>query len=446
MSHSELPSLMRRSLDAVWHPCTQMQHHEHGVPLLAIARAQGAWLHDQDGHRYLDAISSWWVNLFGHGHPHIVQAVTRQLHELDHVMLCGLTHEPVVQLSEQLAALTGNRLGHSFYASDGASAVEIALKLSAQYWRNLGQAHKHRFVGIQQGYHGETLGALAVTDVPLFREHYGEQLAPGYTAASPDLRQANHPEQQAAVTQSALDSLEQLLERHTDIAAVILEPLVQCAGGMAMHAPDYLRGVRALCDRYSVHLILDEIAVGCGRTGTFFACEQAGIWPDLLCLSKGITGGTLPLSVVLSTHTLYQGFYDADLRQGFLHSHSYSGNPLACRAALATLELFRTLPVFELQGTLAQQLDQGLLELATRHPGMRDLRRCGLIWAFELEAGVVRHDHDGFARRFYRSAVQHGLLLRPIGNTVYLMPGYLWQTPEVKHLLTGLHALLKEYA
>lgn len=446
MSKIELPSLSRRSLDAVWHPCTQMQHHDQGVPLPAIARAQGAWLHDQDGKSYLDAISSWWVNLFGHSHPHIVQAVTDQLHTLDHVMLCGLTHEPVVQLSEQLAALTGNQLGHAFYGSDGASAVEVALKLSVQYWRNQGRSHKHRFVGIRQGYHGETLGALAVTDVPLFREHYGDHLAATYTAASPDLRQAPHPDGHEAVTQAALDSLADVLASHSDIAAVILEPLVQCAGGMAMHAPAYLRGVRALCDRHQVHLILDEIAVGCGRTGTFFACEQAGIWPDLLCLSKGITGGTLPLSAVLSSHVLYQGFYHADLRRGFLHSHSYSGNPLACRAALATLELFRRLPVFDLQAALGASLDQGLQDLAARHPGMRHLRRCGMIWAFELDAGPARCDHLGFARRFYRSAMQQGLLLRPIANTVYVMPGYLWQQAETDHLLSGLHALLKEYA
>ncbi|WP_341667315.1 adenosylmethionine--8-amino-7-oxononanoate transaminase [Alcaligenes sp. SDU_A2] len=446
MSHIDLPPLSRRSLDAVWHPCTQMQHHDQGVPLPAILRAQGAWLHDQDGKRYLDAISSWWVNLFGHSHPHIINAISEQLHTLDHIMLCGLTHEPVVQLSEQLAALTGNRLGHAFYGSDGASAVEIALKLSAQYWRNQGQAHKHRFVGLQQGYHGETLGALAVTDVPLFREHYDAQLATNYMAASPDLRQAAHPDEQQAVTQAALDSLETVLRQHTDIAAVILEPLVQCAAGMVMHAPAYLRGVRALCDRYQVHLILDEIAVGCGRTGRFFACEHADIWPDLLCLSKGITGGTLPLSVVLSSHTLYQGFYDPDLRRGFLHSHSYSGNPLACRAALATLELFRELPVFELQDALARELEPGLQDLATRHPNIRHLRRCGMIWAFDLDTGPMRHDHDAFARRFYRSALRYGLLLRPIANTVYIMPGYIWQSSETHHLLTGLHDLLKEYA
>ena len=446
MNSRSLPSLAQRSLQAVWHPCTQMQHHDQGVPLLAIKRAQGAWLYDAQGNRYLDAISSWWVNLFGHSHPHLVAAITDQVQQLDHIMLCGLTHEPVVQLSEQLAALTAHQLGHAFYASDGASAVEIALKLSLHYWRNQGQEHRQRFVCIEQGYHGETLGALAVTDVALFRENYGSQLGVSYTAASPDLRQATGSEDCARVTANALLSLEQILDSHSDIAALILEPLVQCAAGMRMHSTDYLRGVRSLCYRYQVHLILDEIAVGCGRTGTFFACEQAGIWPDLLCLSKGISGGTLPLSVVLSSTPLYQGFYDADLRRGFLHSHSYSGNPLACRAALATLELFRQYPVYELQDTLGRQLEAGLQSLARRHQKMQHLRRCGTIWAFELDVGPARYDHQSFARRFYRSALQHGLMLRPIGNTVYLMPGYLWSEAEAQHLLDGLGALMKEYA
>lgn len=446
MNPNSLSPLAQRSLKAVWHPCTQMQHHDQGVPLLAIKRAQGAWLYDVDGNRYLDAISSWWVNLFGHSHPHLVQAIRDQAQHLDHVMLCGLTHEPVVQLSEQLAALSKHHLGHAFYASDGASAVEIALKLSLHYWRNQGQEHKQRFVGIEQGYHGETMGALAVTDVPLFRENYGAQLNAQYTAASPDLRQATSPEEQTRVTEKALLSLQQILDTHQDTAAVILEPLVQCAAGMRMHSPDYVRGVRSLCDRYQVHLILDEIAVGCGRTGTFFACEQAGIWPDLLCLSKGISGGALPLSVVLSTPAIYQGFYDQDLRRGFLHSHSYTGNPLACRAALATLELFRQYPVYELQNTLGQHIDEGLQALARRHPKMQHLRRCGVIWAFELDTGPARYDHQGFARRFYRSALQQGLMLRPIGNTVYLMPGYLWAEAEVQHVLGGLAHLLKEYA
>ena len=446
MNPSSLSPLAQRSLQAVWHPCTQMQHHQQGVPLLAIQRAQGAWLYDQEGNRYLDAISSWWVNLFGHSHPHLVAAITDQVQQLDHIMLCGLTHEPVVQLSEQLSALTEHQLGHAFYASDGASAVEIALKLSLHYWRNQGQEHKQRFVGIEQGYHGETLGALAVTDVALFRENYGAQLSAHYTAASPDLRQATGPEDYAHVTANALLSLEHILDSHSDIAAVILEPLVQCAAGMRMHSTDYLRGVRSLCDRYQVHLILGEIAVGCGRTGTFFACEQAGIWPDLLCLSKGISGGALPFSVVLSSTQLYQGFYDADLRRGFLHSHSYTGNPLACRAALATLELFRQYPVYELQNTLGRQLEAGLQSLARRHQKMQHLRRCGTIWAFELDVGPARYDHQGFARRFYRSALQYGLMLRPIGNTIYLMPGYLWNEAEAQHLLAGLDALMKEYA
>jgi adenosylmethionine-8-amino-7-oxononanoate aminotransferase len=329
-----------RSLRSVWHPCTQMQHHE-TVPLVPVRRGQGGWLIDAKGHRILDGISSWWVNLFGHAHPAINAAIKDQLDQLEHAMLAGFTHEPVVRLSERLGALTGGALGHCFYASDGASAVEIALKMSFHYWRNVGQADKQEFVCLAGSYHGETMGALGVTDVPLFREAYGPLIQRAHVVASPDARQAREGETAVDVARRAAQALEDLLQsRAGRIAAVIVEPLVQCATGMAMHDAHYLEKVRDICHRHGVHLIADEIAVGCGRTGTFFACEQAQIWPDFVCLSKGISGGYLPLSLVMTTDEVYRAFYDRDVTRGFLHSHSYTGNPLACRAALATLDLF----------------------------------------------------------------------------------------------------------
>ncbi|WP_425572656.1 adenosylmethionine--8-amino-7-oxononanoate transaminase [Paraburkholderia heleia] len=412
-----------RSLRAVWHPCTQMKHHER-LPLVAVARAEGPWLHDREGRRYLDAISSWWVNLFGHANASINAALKAQLDTLEHVMLAGCTHEPAVELAERLSARTGGMLGHAFFASDGASAVEIALKMSFHSWRNLGESGKREFVCLANSYHGETIGALGVTDVKLFRDAYDPLLHHAHVVASPDARAAQPGETAAHVAARALADVERLfVEREGRIAALIVEPLVQCAAGMAMHDPAYLKGLRALCDRHRVHLIADEIAVGCGRTGTFFACEQAGIWPDLLTLSKGISGGYLPLSIVLSRDAIYESFYDDDTTRGFLHSHSYTGNPLACRAALATLDLFERDDVLAANVRKSAQLREWFEPFAV-HPLVRNLRQCGTILAFDVALADPQRAAT-FSRRFFENALQRELLLRPIGTTVYVMPPYI---------------------
>ena len=416
-------SLIERSLAAVWHPCTQMKHHER-LPLVAIEAGEGPWLIDADGRRLLDGISSWWTNLFGHANPAINAALREQLDTLDHVMLAGFTHRPVVALSERLSALTGHQLGHAFYASDGASAVEIALKMSVHYWRNCGQPGKRRFVSLAGSYHGETVGALAVTDVAIFRDAYAALVLAGDTVDSPDARNARPGEDAHAVAERAAAALEVHLARHhASLAALIVEPLVQGASGMVMYHEHYLARARALCDRYQVHLIADEIAVGCGRTGSFFACEQAGIWPDLLCLSKGISGGYLPLSLVLCRDGIYDAFYDDDSARGFLHSHSYTGNPLACRAALATLDLFEQDDVLATNGARACWLDAALSAAlsASRVAGrIRHRRQRGMIVAFDVADAPA-----GFAGRYFAAALAEGVLLRPIGNTVYLMPPYV---------------------
>ncbi|MES2114958.1 MAG: adenosylmethionine--8-amino-7-oxononanoate transaminase [Pseudomonadota bacterium] len=427
-----------RSLRSVWHPCTQMQHHE-TVPLIPVSHGRGAWLYDHDGKRYLDAISSWWVNLFGHANPRINAALKEQLDQLEHAMLAGFTHEPVIRLSEQLAALTGDVLGHCFYASDGASAVEIALKMSFHSWRNRGQGDKQEFVCLKGSYHGETIGALAVTDVALFKDAYGPLLRASQTVMSPDARQAQDGETAQDVARRAAADLQRLLEQRGDqIAAVIIEPLVQCATGMAMHDPLYLTLVRELCDRHQVHLILDEIAVGCGRTGTFFACEQAGIWPDFLCLSKGISGGYLPLSLVMTRDDIYQAFYSADVTRGFLHSHSYTGNPLACRAALATLQIFQDDDVLAHNRVRAARLTQALAPLAS-HARVRNFRQRGMIWAFD----AIDAPAD-FSRRFFSTALEHELLMRPIGPTVYMMPPYILSDEEIDGLAASTLAVFDQ--
>ena len=433
-------AIIQRSMQHVWHPCTQMKRHE-SLPLVPIARAEGVWLYDFEGRRYLDGVSSWWVNLFGHGHPHIKAALAAQLDQLDHVMLAGFTHEPVVALSEKLGQLTG--LGHAFYASDGASATEIALKMSAHYWRNTGRPEKCRFVGLAGGYHGETVGALAVTDIALFREAYAPLVRLAATVPSPDARAAQPGESAADVATRAGDALEGWLqEHHTSAAALIIEPLVQCAAGMVMHDASYLQRARALCSRYEVHLVVDEIATGFGRTGTMFAHQQAGIQPDFICLSKGLTGGTLPLSAVLTTDTVYQAFYDDDTARGFLHSHSYTGNPLACRAALATLAIFDEDDVLNRNRTRAARLTAALAPLASDER-VRHFRQRGMILAFD----AVVDDPSAaatFSRRFFSAALEHELLLRPIGRTVYLMPPYVMDDDEIDGLAARTRTVFEQ--
>ncbi|MGH8629853.1 MAG: adenosylmethionine--8-amino-7-oxononanoate transaminase, partial [Burkholderiales bacterium] len=398
------------------------------VPPLAITRGEGPWLFDDTGARYFDAISSWWVNLFGHADARINTALKDQLERLPHVMLAGCTHAPAVELAERLSALTGGVLGHCFFASDGAAAVEIALKMSFHQWRNCARPAKREFVFLRQGYHGETLGALAVTDVAVFRDAYDSLLMRSHQVMSPDARQAAAGESGADVARRAAAELQKLLEvRHEQIAAVIIEPLVQCAAGMAMHDPAYLRAVRALCDQYEVHLIADEIAVGCGCTGSFFAFEQAAlpgepqIWPDLVCLSKGISGGYLPLSLVLSRDSIYEAFLDDDVARGFLHSHSYTGNALACRAALAVLDRFEHDAVLQRNRQQAATLSATLVPLQA-DARVENFRQLGMIWAFDVRESLAG---ARFAERFHLAGRAHELLIRPIGRTVYLMPPYL---------------------
>ncbi|MBS1143775.1 MAG: adenosylmethionine--8-amino-7-oxononanoate transaminase [Proteobacteria bacterium] len=434
---------LARSQAAVWHPCTQMQHHAQTgtpghLPLVPIARGSGAWLYDFDGKRYLDGISSWWTNLFGHANPHINAALRDQLDTLEHVMLAGFTHQPVVELSERLSALTGGALGHAFYASDGASATEIALKMSFHYWRNVGRPEKAEFLCLQGSYHGETVGALAVTDVAIFKDAYAPLVRAATVVPSPDFRQAEAGESPADTARRAAAALADHLEKHGEhIAALIVEPLVQGAAGMAMYDPEYLRLARQLCDRYEVHLICDEIAVGCGRTGTFFAHEQASIRPDLMCLSKGISGGYLPLSIVLCSDTIYNAFLDDSVARAFLHSHSYTGNPLACRAALATLDIFAADDVLTVNRKKAQKLKSVLAPLAD-HPQVSHLRQRGMIAAFDV---TTADPH--FSRKFYRAALDREALIRPIGNTVYLMPPYIVSDAEFDHLGAAIAGALQ---
>lgn len=424
---------MRRDISVLWHPCTQMKDHEQ-LPLVPVQRGEGVWLYDYDGNRYIDAVSSWWVNLFGHANPRINAAVKQQIDTLEHVILGGFTHEPVIALSEALVAVTPPGLDKCFYADNGSSAVEISLKMSFHFWKNSGRSKKKKFITLGNGYHGETLGALSVGDVALYKETYAPLLLQCITVPSPDCYFRDAPDTWEQHSRKMFAHMEDALSRHADEAcAVIVEPLVQCAGNMRMYHPVYLSLLRDACNRHNVHLIADEIAVGFGRTGTLFACEQAGITPDFMCLSKGLTGGYLPLSVVLTSNRVYDAFYDdyATLR-AFLHSHSYTGNPLACAAALATLKIFSEDNVIEKNHALIDRMARSLAPL-TDHPQVAEVRQTGMIAAIEMVRDKkTRTAYDWQERRglrVYQHALTRGALLRPLGNVVYLMPPYVI-TPE----------------
>lgn len=434
--HNE--DIARRDLAVVWHPCTQMKDHER-LPLVPISRGAGAWLYDFDGRRYLDAISSWWVNLFGHANPRINRAIHDQLGRLEHVILAGFTHEPVLQLSERLVRLLPAGLSRCFYADNGSSAVEVAVKMSFHYWLNQGRPGKRRFITLSGSYHGETLGALAVGDVSLYKSVYQPLLMDVITVPSPDCYLREPGEDWETHSRRMFAHMEEALARHADeVAAVIVEPLVQCAGGMRMYHPAYLEMLREACDRHGVHLIADEVAVGFGRTGTMFACEQAGIRPDFICLSKGLTGGYLPLSVVVTTDDVYAAFYDDYTKlSAFLHSHSYTGNALACAAALATLDIFERDRVIERNRPLAARLAAAAAPLAD-HANVAEIRQTGMILAIELvrdrATGAPFDWRERRGLRLYEYALSQGVLLRPLGPVVYWMPPYVLDDDELRLL------------
>ncbi|MBU6470205.1 MAG: adenosylmethionine--8-amino-7-oxononanoate transaminase [Gammaproteobacteria bacterium] len=429
---------VRRDLAVLWHPCTQMKDHQ-WLPPVPIRRGEGVWLEDFEGRRYLDAISSWWVNLFGHANPRINAALAQQAQTLEHVILAGFSHEAVVELSERLVKLAPPGLTRCFYADNGSSAVEVALKMSFHYWRNLGRHKKTRFINLSNSYHGETLGALAVGDEPLYKSTYQPLLMDVITVPSPDCFNREPGESWEAHTRRMFAHMERALaEHHEEVCAVILEPLVQCAGNFRMYHPVYLKLLRDACDRHGVHLIADEIAVGFGRTGTLFACEQAGITPDFLLLSKGLTGGYLPLSVVMTHDKIYQAFYDDYAKlTAFLHSHSYTGNALGCRAALATLDIFRDDDVIVKNRALATCMHYAAAPLAA-HPQVAEIRQHGMILAIEMvkdrDTRVPYPWQERRGLRVYQHALKCGVLLRPMGDVIYFMPPYVITRDEIQLL------------
>ncbi|MEN4045338.1 adenosylmethionine--8-amino-7-oxononanoate transaminase [Sulfurimonas sp. NWX367] len=416
--------LKNRDLDVLWHPCTQMKDHE-TLPLIPIKKAHGIYLEDFEGNRYIDAISSWWVNMFGHTNEYINSKIKEQLDTLEHVILAGFTHEPVIRLSERLVKLTPANLDKCFYSDNGSSAVELALKMSYHAHYNDGKK-KSLFVSLSNSYHGETIGALSVGDVKLYKETYEPLLIKTIQTPVPvDMSET-------AAVEAAQKFEELCQEKASQISALILEPLIQGAGYMHMYHAKYLVLVREICTKYDIHLIADEVMVGFGRTGELFACEKAGISPDFLILSKGLTGGYLPLSVVLTSNNIYAKFYcDYNEHKAFLHSHSYTGNALACAAANATLDIFENQNIIEKNRELADYMSQKLqrfLEL----PNVEQIRQTGMVGVVELK-GYDAKERIGL--KVYEYGLEHGVLLRPLGHIVYFMPPYVITKEEIDTMM-----------
>ena len=435
----------------LWHPFTQMQVHE-AEPPVPVVGGEGCDLLLANGERVLDGISSWWTCLHGHGHPRLVSALERQAAKLDHVMLAGFTHEPALELIVRLRPKLPAALTRAFFSDDGSTAVEVALKMAFQAQLQRGESGRHRFGALRGGYHGDTLGAVGVGELENFMTGLFSPLllACERLEVPEDPRRELVPdltgwEDRLGTAQAQLQTF--FTQNGPRLAAFIAEPLIQCAGGMRMWPPELLRELRAQCDAHGVYLILDEVATGFGRTGTFLACEQAGVAPDLLCLSKGLTGGTLPLAMTWATEAIYGAFWGSPASgRAFLHGHSYTGNPTACAVACASLALFDDEPVLANATALGQAMREAFTRLAT-HPAIRQARVLGTIGACRLVDPATGHAHDPelrFGWRLHRRALDHGLLVRPIGDCLYLLPPLNTPPARILEAAETLLQLLEE--
>jgi adenosylmethionine-8-amino-7-oxononanoate aminotransferase len=416
--------IVKEDLEHIWHPCTQMKDHE-TLPLIPVSRGEGVYLYDFENKSYIDAISSWWVNIFGHANKHISARVKKQLDTLEHVLLAGFTHKPAVDLAKKLVEITPEGLEKVFFADNGSSAVEVALKMSFHYHKNRGE-NRSLFLSLTNSYHGETIGALSVGDVKLYKDTYAPLLISCIQTPVPK-------DQSIESANDAILELENILkERGSEISAFIIEPLVQGAGSMHMYHPLYISKAKKLCEFYGVHLIADEIMTGFGRTGTLFGCEQAKITPDYMTLSKGLTGGYLPLAVVMTTNEIYSAFYcDYNEHKAFLHSHSYTGNPLACSSALATLELFEASDVIGENKKKSEYILNKLEKFKSLN-NVKEIRQTGMISAIELK-GYKSEERIGL--KVYQYGLDNGVLLRPLGHIVYFMPPYIITYEEIDKMV-----------
>lgn len=419
----------------IWHPFTQS--HVDPAPL-RISRAEGTYLYTAEGERIIDAISSWWVNLHGHCHPHIANAIAEQVRRLDHVLLAGFSHDPVSRLTSKLRGFVTSALTRIFYSDDGSTAVEVALKMAVQFWGNRGRPQKHEIVALEHAYHGDTTGAMSVSADSGFTGSFSHLRFPVHRVHSAYCSRCPVGRSRRECSIDCLDSLRSTLEKHGEhIAALIVEPLLQGAGGMIMHPVEFLHGVRRLCNEYEVLLIADEVLTGFGRCGQMFACDLAGVVPDLMCISKGITGGFLPLGATLCTEMVYREFTE----QAFFHGHSYTGNPLACAAAVANLEIFDSEDVWERIRAIGKQHEQRMSYFRS-HRNVFEVRQIGTIAAIELKAADAGY-FSAVRPQLYKFFLDRGVLLRPLGHVIYILPPYCISAEDLDYVYTVIEEAIE---
>lgn len=445
----EIENWESRDLEYIWHPAAQMKDYEE-LPPMVIERAKGVWLYDVHGKKYLDIISSWWCNLFGHCNPIINQAVKEQIDRLEHVIFANFSNEPAIRLAEELARIVPKGLAKFHFNDNGSSAVEAGLKMCFQYHLQTGHPERQKFMCLSEGYHGETIGALSVGSLDLYAQMYKPMMMENIYVEAPDCFRCPYGEDRDHCQCECFEHAEKAFAAHSkETAAIIVEPLLQGSAGMRVYPPLYLKKLRKLCDETGVLLIADEIATGFGRTGRMFACDHAGIAPDVMTISKGLTGGYLPMSVTVTTQAIYDAFY-ADYSEGkaFVHSHTYAGNPLASAAALAVQRIFRTQPIFENASVNAKWLTARMEAELLPHPNVGEIRHIGLIHALELVADKKTKAPLPAAKRtgyeIYRRALAHGLLLRPIGDVLYFNPPLNITQPELDTALNLAKTALYE--
>ncbi|MFZ5969384.1 MAG: adenosylmethionine--8-amino-7-oxononanoate transaminase [Bacillota bacterium] len=444
-----MDDLQQKDLRYIWHPCSQMKDYETFLPIV-IERGEGPYLFDVEGKSYLDAVSSWWVNLFGHSNKRINRALTEQIERLEHVIFANFSHRPAIELAERIVEITPEGLNKVFFGDNGSSAVEIALKISFQYHQQMGRERKTRFLAISDAYHGETLGALSVGDIGLYNEIYKPLLAKTFKVEGPNCYRCKYGETRETCSTQCFTYMEKAIQQHHEVlSGIIIEPMIQGAAGMKIYSPVYLQKLRELCSVYDIHLIADEIAVGFGRTGKMFACEHPEISPDIMCLSKGLTAGYMPMALVLMTDEIYNGFYDdyTNLR-AFMHSHSYTGNPIGCAVACESLNIFRDEDVLEKNKITSQKIKdrvEGLLA----HPHVGEFRQLGMVGALELVKDKKTKEGFAWEKRvgyeIYQIALKYGVLLRPLGNVIYFMPPYVINDRDIDLMIGTAERAIQEY-
>ena len=431
-------TLVERDRARLWHPFTQMQT---APPPIPVVRGEGVYLYTEDGRRILDGISSWWVNIHGHSHPKLNEALARQARELEHVIFAGFTHRPAVELAERLVEVLPEGLHRIFYSDDGSTAVEVALKMAYQYWRNRSEPERRLFVALRFAYHGDTVGTMSVSEESLFTEPFEGLLFRVARAEAPYCYRCPLGLERPTCAIDCLGSLEQILcEEKGRVAGVLVEPMLQAAGGMIVWPREFLTGVRRLCDEHKTLLIADEVMTGFGRTGRMFACEHGPVSPDIACFSKGLSAGYLPLAATAATDDVYEAFLSDERLKTFFHGHSFTANPLGCAVGLASLDVFREEGTLQRIAALEKQLREGLEPL--RSLGcVGDVRIIGGVGIVELAEG------DGYLSdigpRLYREFLDRGVLLRPLGNVLYFMPPYVITAEETNGVIEQMGEVLR---